>query len=104
MGSIRPQHSRFALWLALLLLSLAHPARAQQDLQSQSSTSLSGGDRGSPSNLFPNRPVTTSMDTGEPLDDHGGAALPAGRSTGLLKMGHLSLLSASVFYEYDSNF
>jgi hypothetical protein len=98
-------NARVALWLTALLLALVPATRAQQDspVQDPSSTGSSSADAGS--NTLPNKPVVTSMETGQPLGDQSGSApLPAGRSGDLFRIGHLSLLSVSTFYEYDSNF
>jgi len=98
--------ARFALRLATLLLTVLPLTRAQQDSQTQapSNTGSSSGDTGSGANPLPNRPVVTSMETGQPLDTQEGGALPAGRSVSLFSLGHLSLLSVTTFYEHDSNF
>jgi len=98
--------ARFALQLAALLLTLLPLTRAQQDSQTQAppNTSSSSADTDSGANSLPNRPVVTSMETGQPLDTQGGGPVPAGRSINLFSMGHLSLLSVSPFYVHDSNF
>src|SRR5215469_2778223 len=92
---------RFTLWLAALLLALPSLTRAQQDAQTQAPPGSSSTDAASESTPLPNQPVTTSLETGQPLNNKA-AALPAGR-VALFNIGHLSMLSLSTFYEYDSN-
>jgi hypothetical protein len=98
------RQARFALWLAALLLALPSLTQAQQDTQTHdpSGTGSSSADGVSQSAQLPDPPVITSMDTGQPLNTKGGA-LPAGRVAALLSIGHLTVLSLSTFYEYDSN-
>jgi hypothetical protein len=105
MNRNRAPGTRFALWLAALILALVPATRAQQDTRAQDPSSAGSSSADAGSNTFPNKPVVTSMETGQPLGDQsGGGPLPAGRSGGLLRIGHLSLLSLSSFYYYDSNF
>jgi hypothetical protein len=103
MQRIVGRRAGLGLRLAALLLVLPSLTQAQQDTQPQtpSSAPSSTSDAAPQSPQLPNEPVTTSLDTGQPLNNRA-VALPAGRVT-LFSIGHLSLLSLSSFYEYDSN-
>lgn len=98
--SIRGAH--FAAWAAALLLVLPGALRAQQQDPATSSSS-SSQESSSTSTQQPDdqtpmlqAPSTPALDTGQSLQNTG--------RTSPLKFGHLSLLSFSVLYDYDSNF
>ena len=90
-------------YLCVMILLVPSSAYAQQDDASQdaSRTSQPSTNPDSPADLPSNSPASPSQ-SDEGIN-HNSNALPAGRFPSLFTRGHLSLLTASTFYEYDSN-
>jgi hypothetical protein len=108
MKSVRVQPSSLVVslvgtYLCVMILLVPSSAYAQQDDQSQdaSRTSQSSTNPDSPADLPSNPPASRSQ--ADERIDHDSNALPAGRFSSLFTRGHLSLLTVSTFYEYDSN-
>jgi len=108
MKSVRVQPSSLVvslvgMYLFVITLLIPSSAYGQQDDESQDASRNSQ----SPTNPDSRVDLPSNPPASPPEDDegvvHSSNALPAGRLSSLLTRGHLSLLSASTFYEYDSN-
>jgi hypothetical protein len=108
MKSVRVQPSSLVVslvgtYLCVIILLAPSSAYAQQDDESQdaSRTGQFPTNPDSPADL-PSTPPASPSQADEGID-HTNGPLPAGRLSSVFTRGHLSLLSASTFYEYDSN-